>query len=132
MPCPLRFVLAGVSAAVALWLFCFTVTQPGAEEHANSTAVGHANSSWRRWLRMLLDFFSGRYLYRTLSEKRQHVKTGQLHGIAPADQGEPLPKQHGGAAPALAQRGSSCPFSSSCAAAVAARTCPGSGAVHEE
>lgn len=31
MPCPLRFVLAGVSAAVAAWLFCFSLAPHTAE-----------------------------------------------------------------------------------------------------
>lgn len=34
MPCPLRFVLAGVSAALAAWLFFFSASSAEEKQHA--------------------------------------------------------------------------------------------------
>ncbi|CAD7699573.1 unnamed protein product, partial [Ostreobium quekettii] len=76
MACPMRFVLVGVSLVVALVLAWFTFEEGGEEQRRedNGKPGRHGASlpkrrskvelpSWRQGAWLLLDMFTGKYLY---------------------------------------------------------------------
>ncbi len=181
MPCPLRFVLAGVSAAVLATLFFMGRSDPALEKQkvSGSSALGHAGTSqtgsaalpvlpaeaklcaaatvaWcsggqirvhaaichrsplplvpqaasedsagsraRQWLRLLLDFFTGKYLYDTWrkSGSSSHASSGAANKAS----GCPFARLHGGGTGAAdaqtAAAAAGCPAHKHAAAAAAA------------
>ncbi|KAL4419899.1 hypothetical protein ABPG75_006997 [Micractinium tetrahymenae] len=73
MPCPLRFVLAGASAALALYFCLGGRSGTGAQDVEEDKAP---RGKWA-WLDTVLDFFTGKYLYLHLFKRQPQQQQQQ-------------------------------------------------------
>jgi len=72
MVCPLRFVLVGASAIVAILAVAYTrLSTEDPKERASATSKRQEQSIWRT----VLDMFTGRYLWQTYLDWRDSPAT---------------------------------------------------------
>ncbi|GMH44579.1 hypothetical protein BSKO_12531 [Bryopsis sp. KO-2023] len=87
MVCPMRFVLVGLSAVVALGFALVALnrevepdvqgTRSDDQKKGKQRTSGEGCCDWRRWMTVLFDWFSGRYLWQTFRQyqgQKAHVK----------------------------------------------------------
>ncbi|KAL4527275.1 hypothetical protein Ndes2437A_g02448 [Nannochloris sp. 'desiccata'] len=79
MACPLRVVLAMVSAFIALFIIWKSNSENGNETKSNRLSEVGTN---RTWLQYTMDFFTGKYLWNLIQASRQQQPPSRVEDRA--------------------------------------------------